>query len=100
MLAERHGREPIPAMEMDHAKIEESARKYADDAYRCKRAGFKMGSIHGGHGNLIARFASQLFNKRRDDYGGGQYIRDTSSFCFSPFIGVGSHISGKFVVGK
>ncbi len=26
--------------------------------------------IHGGHGNLIAQFASRLYNKRTDEYGG------------------------------
>ena len=65
-----HGREPIPTIEMDHAKIKETVEKYAVAAYRCKRAGFKMCMIHGGHGNLISQFASSLYNKRKDDYGG------------------------------
>ena len=65
-----HGREPIPTIEMDHAKIKETVEKYAVAAYRCKRAGFKMCMIHGGHGNLISQFASPLYNKRKDDYGG------------------------------
>jgi 2,4-dienoyl-CoA reductase-like NADH-dependent reductase (Old Yellow Enzyme family)/thioredoxin reductase len=68
--AKLHGREPIPTVEMDHAKIRETAGKYAVAAYRCKRAGFKMCMIHGGHGNLISQFASPLYNKRKDEYGG------------------------------
>jgi len=68
--ARMHGREPIPTIEMDHAKIRETVEKYAVAAYRCKRAGFKVCMIHGGHGNLISQFASSLYNKRRDDYGG------------------------------
>jgi 2,4-dienoyl-CoA reductase-like NADH-dependent reductase (Old Yellow Enzyme family)/thioredoxin reductase len=68
--AQMHGREPIPTIEMDHAKIKETVEKYAVAAYRCKRAGFKMCMIHGGHGNLISQFASPLYNKRKDDYGG------------------------------
>ncbi len=64
------GREPIPTIEMDHAKIKETVDKYAMAAYRCKRAGFKMSMIHGGHGNLISQFASPLYNKRKDEYGG------------------------------
>ena len=68
--ARMHGREPIPTIEMDHTKIRETVEKYAVAAYRCKRAGFKMCMIHGGHGNLISQFASSLYNKRRDDYGG------------------------------
>jgi 2,4-dienoyl-CoA reductase-like NADH-dependent reductase (Old Yellow Enzyme family)/NADPH-dependent 2,4-dienoyl-CoA reductase/sulfur reductase-like enzyme len=68
--ARMHGREPVPTVEMDHVKIRETVEKYAVAAYRCKRAGFKMCMIHGGHGNLISQFASSLYNKRRDDYGG------------------------------
>jgi 2,4-dienoyl-CoA reductase-like NADH-dependent reductase (Old Yellow Enzyme family)/thioredoxin reductase len=68
--AQMHGRQPIPTIEMDHAKIKETVEKYAVAAYRCKRAGFKMCMIHGGHGNLISQFASPLYNKRKDDYGG------------------------------
>lgn len=68
--AQKYGRDPIPTIEMDHAKIKETVEKYATAAYRCKRAGFKMCMIHGGHGNLISQFASTLYNKRKDDYGG------------------------------
>ena len=68
--AQMHGREPLPTLEMDHAKIEETVEKYAVAAYRCKRAGFKMCMIHGGHGNLISQFASTLYNRRTDEYGG------------------------------
>lgn len=63
-------RDPVPPIEMDHAKIKETVDKYAMAAYRCKRAGFNMGMIHGGHGNLISQFSSPLYNKRKDDYGG------------------------------
>jgi 2,4-dienoyl-CoA reductase-like NADH-dependent reductase (Old Yellow Enzyme family)/thioredoxin reductase len=68
--SQTHGRQPIPTVEMDQAKIKETAEKYAVAAYRCKRAGFKMCMIHGGHGNLISQFASLLYNKRKDEYGG------------------------------
>jgi 2,4-dienoyl-CoA reductase-like NADH-dependent reductase (Old Yellow Enzyme family)/thioredoxin reductase len=64
------GRDPIRAIEMDQDKIRETVEKYAAAAYRCKRAGFRMSMIHGGHGNLIAQFASPLYNKRTDEYGG------------------------------
>jgi 2,4-dienoyl-CoA reductase-like NADH-dependent reductase (Old Yellow Enzyme family)/NADPH-dependent 2,4-dienoyl-CoA reductase/sulfur reductase-like enzyme len=68
--AQAHGREPVRTVAMDHAKIAQTVEKYAVAAYRCKRAGFKMCMIHGGHGNLISQFASRLYNKRTDDYGG------------------------------
>jgi 2,4-dienoyl-CoA reductase-like NADH-dependent reductase (Old Yellow Enzyme family)/thioredoxin reductase len=68
--AQMEGREPVPAIEMDHAKIKDIVNKYATAALRCKRAGFNMGMIHGGHGNLISQFSSPLYNKRTDEYGG------------------------------
>ena len=64
------GREPIPTIEMDGAKIRETVEKFALAARRCKRAGFKMCMVHGGHGNLISQFASSMYNKRGDEYGG------------------------------
>jgi 2,4-dienoyl-CoA reductase-like NADH-dependent reductase (Old Yellow Enzyme family)/thioredoxin reductase len=64
------GRDPIPTIEMNHAKIKETVEKYAVAVHRCKRAGCKICMIHGGHGNLISQFASRLYNKRTDDYGG------------------------------
>ena len=70
MYARKAGREPVPTIEMDHAKIRETVEKYAMAALRCQRAGFKMCMIHGGHGNLIPQFVSSLYNKRRDEYGG------------------------------
>lgn len=70
MRARTRGRAPVATVEMDHTKIRETVEKYAVAAYRCKRAGFKMCMIHGGHGNLISQFASNLYNRRRDEYGG------------------------------
>jgi len=68
--ARETGRKPVPTIEMDGAKIRETVEKYALAAQRCKRAGFKMCMVHGGHGNLISQFASSMCNKRGDEYGG------------------------------
>ncbi|MDI9463848.1 MAG: FAD-dependent oxidoreductase [Bacillota bacterium] len=68
--AKEAGRKPVPTEPMDYYKIKETIGKYAMAAYRCKRAGFKMCMIHGGHGNLISQFASPLYNRRTDEYGG------------------------------
>ena len=64
------GRDPVPTIEMDRAKIKETVEKFALAAQRCKRAGFKMCMVHGGHGNLISQFAGSMYNKRTDEYGG------------------------------
>ena len=63
-------RDPIPTIEMTKEKIRETVEKYARAARFCKDAGMKMCMIHGAHGNLIAQFASPLYNKRKDEYGG------------------------------
>lgn len=64
------GREPIPAIEMDQAKIDETVMKFGMAAQRMKRAGMDIVLIHGGHGNLISQFTSPLYNHRTDKYGG------------------------------
>ena len=64
------GEEPVPTIEMTKEMIKDAVERYAQAAYRCKRAGFKMCMIHGGHGNLISQFASPLYNFRTDEYGG------------------------------
>ena len=68
--AKAAGRAPIPAIEMTRDMIRETIRKYVDAAYRCYRAGFRHLLLHGGHGNMIAQFASPLSNCRYDEYGG------------------------------
>jgi 2,4-dienoyl-CoA reductase-like NADH-dependent reductase (Old Yellow Enzyme family)/thioredoxin reductase len=68
--AHMNKRKPIPTIQMDQAKIKETIDKYAAAAHRCQKAGFKICMIHGGHGNLISQFASPLYNKRTDNYGG------------------------------
>ena len=68
--ARNHNREPMYTVEMDKGMIRETVEKYAMAAYRCKRAGFKMCMLHGGHGNLISQFSSPLYNCRTDEYGG------------------------------
>lgn len=68
--AKKNNREPRYTIQMDKDMIRDSVEKYAMAAYRCKRAGFKMCMIHGGHGNLISQFSSPLYNHRTDEYGG------------------------------
>ncbi len=91
-----YGREPLATVEMDQAKIEETIGKYADAAYRCKRAGFKMCMIHGGHGNLIAQFASPLYNQRRDEWGGS--LENRARFAVRVLDGVRALCGEDFVI--
>ncbi len=68
--AKEAGREPVQVIEMDHEKIQETVDKFAEAVLRCKKAGFKMVLLHGGHGNLIPQFLSPFSNHRNDKYGG------------------------------
>jgi 2,4-dienoyl-CoA reductase-like NADH-dependent reductase (Old Yellow Enzyme family)/thioredoxin reductase len=90
------GREPMPTIEMDHAKILETVEKFGAAAYRCKRAGFKMCMIHGGHGNLIPQFASRLYNKRTDEYGGS--LKNRARFAIEVLDGVRQRCGEDFVI--
>jgi len=96
MRATMNNREPIPTNEMDHAKIKETVQKYAMAAYRCKKAGMKITMIHGGHGNLISQFASRLFNKRSDEYGGS--LENRARFCIEVLDAVREKVGENFVI--
>lgn len=50
--------------------ISEIVAAYGHVAGLCRRAGFEMLMIHGGHGWLINQFLSPMFNHRTDEYGG------------------------------
>jgi 2,4-dienoyl-CoA reductase-like NADH-dependent reductase (Old Yellow Enzyme family)/NADPH-dependent 2,4-dienoyl-CoA reductase/sulfur reductase-like enzyme len=50
--------------------IEMTINKFAEAAAWCKRAGFGMVTIHGGHGWLISQFVSPISNTRTDRWGG------------------------------
>ncbi|MDR0916652.1 MAG: FAD-dependent oxidoreductase [Oscillospiraceae bacterium] len=56
--------------EMSVKFIREIVRSFGDGAALCKRAGFDMITIHGGHGWLIHQFLSPEMNHRTDEYGG------------------------------
>ncbi len=52
--------------------IKEIVDSYGKAAALCKRAGFDMVLVHGGHGWLIEQFYSTATNTRTDEYGGSR----------------------------
>ncbi|NLA87044.1 MAG: FAD-dependent oxidoreductase [Clostridiales bacterium] len=46
---------------------------FSEAALRCKKSGFDMIMLHGGHGHTVAQFYSPLMNKRTDEYGCGTF---------------------------
>jgi 2,4-dienoyl-CoA reductase-like NADH-dependent reductase (Old Yellow Enzyme family)/thioredoxin reductase len=61
------GRHVLP---MTEEIIEMTIKKFAEAAAWCKKAGFGMVTIHGGHGWLISQFVSPISNTRTDRWGG------------------------------
>ena len=94
--AKRLGRDPIPAIEMDQAKIDETVLKYGMAAQRMKRAGMDICLVHGGHGNLISQFTSPLYNHRTDKYGGS--IENRARFAIEVCDKIRELCGEKFVI--
>jgi 2,4-dienoyl-CoA reductase-like NADH-dependent reductase (Old Yellow Enzyme family)/thioredoxin reductase len=55
--------------DMSREDIKQVIRDFTDCAERCRKGGFDMVMLHGGHGHTIAQFYSPLVNKRTDEYG-------------------------------
>jgi 2,4-dienoyl-CoA reductase-like NADH-dependent reductase (Old Yellow Enzyme family)/thioredoxin reductase len=51
-------------------ELKELIRDFVESARRCRKGGFDMVLLHGGHGHSVAQFFSPYFNKRTDRYGG------------------------------
>jgi 2,4-dienoyl-CoA reductase-like NADH-dependent reductase (Old Yellow Enzyme family) len=62
----------LPA-DMSKEEISGIIKAFTDAAVRCKKGGFDMIMIHGGHGHTVAQFYSPLMNKRTDEYGYAPY---------------------------
>ncbi|MDR0818035.1 MAG: FAD-dependent oxidoreductase [Oscillospiraceae bacterium] len=59
-----------PCFEMTEEQIYETIQMYADAAAKAKAYGFRMVTIHGGHGWLPQQFFSTKTNQRTDKWGG------------------------------
>ena len=62
----------LPA-DMTRDEVKGIIKAFADAAERCRKGGFDMVMLHGGHGHTVAQFYSPLMNKRTDEYGCGTF---------------------------
>ena len=60
--------EYLPA-DLTKEEVRGIIRDFAVSAERCRKAGFDMVMLHGGHGHTVSQFYSPFFNKRTDEYG-------------------------------
>ncbi len=58
----------LPA-DLSKDEVKQIIKDFADSAERCRKAGFDMVMLHGGHGHTVSQFYSPYFNKRTDEYG-------------------------------
>lgn len=56
--------------QLNRTVMEQIAATYADAAECALACGFDMILIHGGHGLILSKFLSPLFNTRTDEFGG------------------------------
>lgn len=56
--------------ELNTTEIEDICDAFVKGATRAQQAGFDGVELHGAHGYFLNQFASSLFNKREDAYGG------------------------------
>ncbi|MDR1299575.1 MAG: FAD-dependent oxidoreductase [Oscillospiraceae bacterium] len=59
--------------DMSRGDIRQVIQDFTDCAERCKKGGFDMVMLHGGHGHTVAQFYSPLMNKRADEYGASTF---------------------------
>ena len=55
---------------MNLAEIDSMVEEFVVAALLAKEAGFDAVELHMGHGYLLSQFASPLYNKRKDEFGG------------------------------
>jgi len=90
------GRKPVRVREMDQDMIDRVIENYATACARCLLAGFNMVMIHGGHGHLIAQFASTYANKRRDQYGGS--LENRARFAVEVLTAIRKKVGNKLAL--
>lgn len=92
----------LPA-DMSIADIKQIIKDFTDSALRCKKAGFDMIMLHGGHGHTIAQFYSPQLNRRTDEYGCGTFenrcrfaneLIDSVRAAIGPDMAIDYRISG------
>jgi len=89
--------ESLKCAEMSLLEIQALPQFFAQTALKAKELGFSGVLIHAGHGFLLSQFLSQLFNLRKDQYGGG--IENRSRIILEIIQEVRHELGDSFPIG-
>jgi NADPH2 dehydrogenase len=78
-------------------EIRQIGQAFIQAAGRAQKAGFHGVELHGAHGYLLNQFASSLFNKRDDKYGGG--TEKNLTFATDIIKGIRNMCGNDFIIG-
>ncbi len=78
-------------------EIAEIRQAFTDGAARAKKAGYQGIELHGAHGYLLNQFASSLFNKREDEYGGN--LEKNMKLAVDIIHGIREKCGDDFIIG-
>ena len=70
---------------------------FIDGAERAQKAGYHGVELHGAHGYLLNQFASTLFNKREDEYGGN--LINNLRLATDIIQGIRQRCGDEFIIG-
>ena len=84
-------------MALTGQEIAEIREAFIDGAERAKKAGYHGVELHGAHGYLLNQFASSLFNKREDEYGGS--LENNLRLASDIIRGIRQQCGEAFIIG-
>lgn len=85
------------SVELTIAGITEIKQAFIAAATRAQKAGYQGIELHGAHGYLLNQFASSLFNRRTDEYGGN--IRNNMKLAVDIVHGIREACGKEFIIG-
>ena len=78
-------------------EITEIREAFIEAAKRAQKAGYDGVELHGAHGYLLNQFASSLFNKREDEYGGN--LKNNLKLAIDIIHGIREQCGVNFIIG-
>jgi 2,4-dienoyl-CoA reductase-like NADH-dependent reductase (Old Yellow Enzyme family) len=87
----------IRSEELTTREIAEITQAFISGAVRARKAGYDGVELHGAHGYLLNQFASSLFNRRVDEYGGN--LVNNMKLATDIIAGIRYECGNDFIIG-